>query len=140
MTRSIATLVIVVGALLASAAPASAHTVTGVQPTNYRSDILAITPPTPGLGVRLLDLGRRVELTNRSRRDVIVLGYAREPYLRVGPAGVFENRRSPALYQNRVQVSATTATTLPAIADPTAPPSWHKTSAGHTVRWKNSRP
>ena len=46
-------------ALVASASPAGAHTVTGVAPTNYRSEVLGISPPLPGLKVRLLDLGRR---------------------------------------------------------------------------------
>src|SRR5205814_6457459 len=83
-------------------APADAHTVTGVRPTNYRSDILAMLPRLPGVTVRLLDLGNRVELSNGSGTDVVVLGYFGEPYLRVGPHGVFENTRSQSVAMNRV--------------------------------------
>jgi len=84
------------------ASPASAHTVTGVAPTDYRSEIVGVNPRLPGVSVRLLDLGNRVEMTNAGTVDVVVLGYYGEPYLRVGPAGAFENRRSPSVALNRV--------------------------------------
>ena len=74
--------------LVIAAPPADAHTITGVAPTNYRSEIVAVTPKWQGVSVRLLDLGNRVELVNSSRTDVVVLGYQGEPYLRVGPYGV----------------------------------------------------
>ena len=122
------------------AAPASAHTITGVKPTNYASEITSPQPAQPGVTVRLLDLGTRVRLTNTSNGDVVVFGYNSEPYLRVGPTGVFENRRSPATYLNRASSgAATTSTTLPPQADPAAPPEWHRTSTGHTVTWRDRR-
>ena len=61
--------------------------------------------------VRIRDLGRRIELVNDTDQDVVVLGYQSEPYLRVGPAGVFENGRSPSLYQNRVTTGAASTLT-----------------------------
>ncbi|MEA2703509.1 MAG: hypothetical protein QOD63_1454, partial [Actinomycetota bacterium] len=67
---------------LVLAPPADAHTVSTARPTNYRSEIVSIDPPTPGLRVRLLDLGGKVELTNRGADEVTVLGYQGEPYLR----------------------------------------------------------
>ncbi|TML60205.1 MAG: hypothetical protein E6G17_10330 [Actinobacteria bacterium] len=120
-------------------APAEAHTVAGVQPTNYRSEILAVTPAVAGLRLRLLDLGRRIELVNHTSTEVVVLGYQGEPYLRVGPAGVFENRRSPSLYQNRPLPFGASATTLPPQADAAATPTWHKISSGHVARWRDRR-
>ena len=125
--------------MLALAAPAAAHTVTGVAPTNYRSQLLGVTPAVPGLTVRLLDLGRRVQLTNRGPTEVVVMGYQAEPYLRVGPSGVYENRRAPALYQNRTVPPGVTATTLPAIADARAAPDWQRVSGGRSVRWRDRR-
>ena len=62
----------------------------------------------------------------------MVLGYAGEPYLRVGPAGVFENRRSPATYLNRARVNPAPPP-LDASAD--APPSWRRIGEGDTVTW-----
>jgi hypothetical protein len=129
-------LVLVIG----SAAPAEAHTITGVSPTDYRSQIIGVDPSLPGVTVRLLDLGNRVELVNRGTEDVVVLGYSGEPYLRVGPGGVFENRRSPSVALNRT--SATTAspvTTLAPNADLLGPPSWHRTAGGRSVRWRDRR-
>jgi hypothetical protein len=125
--------------LVATAAPASAHTIGGVQATNYRTQITGVTPPVPGVTIRIRDLGRRVELVNHTAGDVVILGYQDEPYLRVGPAGVFENRRSPSLYQNKVTTGTATVTSLPPQADPSAPPQWHRTSGGRTVSWRDHR-
>src|SRR2546421_5218325 len=101
------------------ASPASAHTITGVAPTDYRSEILGVNPRLPGVSVRLLDLGNRVELTNTGAVDVVVFGYQGEPYLRVGPSGVFENRRSPSVALNRVTATRTSTSTT-AVAPPSA--------------------
>ncbi len=66
-----------------------------------------------------------------------MLGYEGEPYLRVGPRGVFENVHSPATYLN---VSATNPpSTLPRTADPAAAPEWRKVSDGDTARWHDHR-
>jgi hypothetical protein len=89
--------------------------------------------------IRLRDLGRRVELVNHTSQDVVILGYQDEPYLRVGPAGVFENRRSPSLYQNKVTTGTSTITPLPPQANPTAPPDWHRRGGGRTVSWRDQR-
>ena len=51
--------------------------------------------------VKVIENGRRLELTNDSSATVVVSGYENEPYLRIGPDGVFENTRSPAVFQNR---------------------------------------
>jgi hypothetical protein len=131
-------LALVVGLPLLTAPPASAHTISSVQPTNYRSEIVEVQPAVPGVRVRLLDLGRRVELAVSGPEEVVVVGYQGEPYLRVGPTGVFENRRSPTLYRNRTQPGGKAAT-VPATADATAAPEWHRTSTGHTARWRDQR-
>jgi hypothetical protein len=129
------------GALLvASAAPASAHTIGGVQATNYYSQITGVTPPVPGLTLKIRDLGRRIQLFNKTDSDVVVLGYQGEPYLRIGPSGVFENRRSPSLYQNKVTTgSASALVTLPPEADPNAAPDWHRRGGGDSVSWRDHR-
>jgi hypothetical protein len=140
VVRRLAVVVVAGAALvLTSAAPADAHTVTGVQATNYRSQIDAVTPAEAGIRVRLLDLGNRIELVDTGPAEVVVLGYQGEPYLRVGPAGVFENIRSPAHFLNRVTGATTTNTTLPRQADASAPPQWHKTGDGRSARWRDRR-
>ena len=113
---------LVVGILLATASPAAAHGVGGVSPTNYTTRITSVTPTIDWLDS---PLGRpraalRVDEHGRARR-----GRARttdgEPYLRVGPRGVFENSHSPATYLNR---SFTPTRRAPTMADPAAPPAW----------------
>ena len=141
---ALAMLVGVAIAIGGAPAPAEAHTVTGVKPTNYRSDILSVRPALPGVTLRLLDLGRRIQLTNTSRRDVVVIGYFKEPYLRVGPAGVFENTRSPTVDLNKTTpsgVTTTTSTTAGAAANASAgqPPAWHRISASTRARWPDRR-
>jgi hypothetical protein len=122
--------------VVAAAQPAGAHGLGGIEPTNYESSLVRVAPDVPGITLRLVDLGRTVELDNETPEDVVVLGYDDEPYLRVGPRGVFENRRSPATYINR---SATAAGVPPKSADPSAPPRWKQLSTGQTAQWHDHR-
>ncbi len=116
-----------------TAAPVSAHTISGPRPTNYRSRVVAIAPAVPGISARIVDLGSRIEVTNRSSTEVTILGYEGEPYLRIGASGVFENLHSQATYVNRTRLGGT----VPADIDtkPTAAPQWKKISDSHTARW-----
>lgn len=139
LRRAAAALMAVVACGIVAAPPASAHTIGGVAATNYRSEIMSITPAAPGVILRIRDLGRRLELENRTTDDVVVQGYQGEPYLRVGPAGVFENVRSPSLYQNKITTGSAALVQLPPEADPTAPPDWHRRGGGSTVSWRDHR-
>jgi hypothetical protein len=130
---------LIAGVVALAAAPASAHTASGPRPTNYLSRVGSVTPRIPGVTVRVVELGNKLELTNRTRVDVVVLGYNGEPYLRVGPRGLYENLRSPATYLNRTRAGTTT---VPAIAKrtvATTPPSWHRVSGAHTAAWHDHR-
>jgi hypothetical protein len=102
-----AVIVVTMAALLLAvgATPAAAHAVGGAQASNYQTRILSVQPVVPGLTVEVADAGARLRVRNHTGREVTVLGYAGEPYLRVGPAGVFENRRSPATYLNRARIN-----------------------------------
>jgi hypothetical protein len=122
--------------LVVGATPAAAHGLGGLKPTNYESVLRSVTPHVRGLDVRVVDLGTQVELTTRGDVEVVVLGYAGEPYLRVGPRGVFENTRSPATYLNR---SSTISGAPPKQADATAPPVWKRVSTARTARWHDHR-
>ncbi len=122
--------------MVTTAAPAGAHTVGGVDATNYRTEIRSMKPATAALAIRAIDNGARLELTNSGRDDVIVEGYDGEPYLRIGPRGVFENARSPARFLNRVRRNPDPP---PASADPDAPPEWVRVSTGTTARWHDHR-
>jgi hypothetical protein len=120
----------------ASAGPAAAHAIgTGTEASNYRTRILAVDQAVPGISVRTV-AGGQLELTNRSSEEVVVLGYRLEPYLRVGPDGVFENQRSPSTYTNRFR---TAPADIPSEFDPKAAPEWRRVGDGPTAAWHDHR-
>jgi hypothetical protein len=133
-----ATLLVVLGAgfLTLDAAPASAHGLVGTQPSNYASSVRSVTPAVAGLHVEIRDLGARIEVRNDTGYDVVVLGYSGEPYLRVGPAGVFENTRSPSVFLNR---TATIVASPPPSFNAAAPPEWRRIGGGRVVFWHDHR-
>jgi hypothetical protein len=120
--------------LVSLAQPASAHTVSGVGATNWKTTIIWLRPAVPGLAARVIEDGSRLELTNHGP-EVVVLGYDGEPYLRVGPHGVFENTFSPATYLNCSRKGCPVSP----IANPQAPPRWKQISSGQTARWHDHR-
>ncbi len=136
MRRTLVTVTILLAWLVVTATPAAAHSVSGVSATNYQTTLKRVSPDIDGVEVRIVETGSRIELTNRTDDDIIVLGYQEEPYLRVGPDGVFENRRSPAVYLN---ASRQGDTTIPGTADPEAEPDWHLISDGQVARWHDHR-
>ncbi|GIJ06956.1 hypothetical protein ACFFMR_06945 [Micromonospora andamanensis] len=120
--------------ILATAAPALAHGADAPNGTDYR--VTVTDTGRPDLRVRVIEAGARLELTNTGDTPIEVIGYSGEPYLRVGPDGVYENSRSPATYLNRTIVGDTA---LPAEADPAAEPRWRRLDGGTTVRWHDQR-
>jgi hypothetical protein len=119
-----------------AAAPAAAHGTDAPEGTDYRTEVTAVTPVLPGLTVRVVESGARLELVNRTGRPIEVLGYAGEPYLEVRPDGVYENANSPATYLNR---SLATGIRPPANADPMRPPAWRRISTEPVARWHDRR-
>lgn len=118
------------------ARPAAAHGVGGIEPTNYESRVVGVKPELPGVTIRLLELGETVELRNESAAEVVVLGYDEEPYLRVGPDGVFRNERSPATFWNRER---TLSDQPPPEFDATAEPVWERIGERPVARWHDHR-
>jgi hypothetical protein len=133
MRRGLVVAAMVAAFVVASASPAAAHAGL-VEASDYRARITA-APDVAGLRIRVT-AGSFIELTNRASRDVIVEGYEGEPYLRVGRNGVFENRRSPAVYLNATRDGGEA---LPAEADSSAPPRWRRVGGGPTARWHDHR-
>ena len=137
--RTAAALLAAVVVLLVSAAPASAHGGPGGSDppaSNYRSTIRSIDPARDDLRLRVIDAGARLELVNSTGEQVVVLGYDGEPYLRIGPDGVFENQRSPATYLNQDRQAQTR---VPPEADADAPPEWRRIDDGPSARWHDHR-
>jgi hypothetical protein len=131
-------LVVGLGLLLlgVSAGPAAAHAIgTGTEASNYRTGIRGIDQGTLGIAVRTV-AGEQLELVNRSDQEVVVLGYRLEPYLRIGPGGVFENQRSPSTYTNRFRSAPGE---IPPEFDAKAAPEWRRVGDGPSAAWHDHR-
>ncbi|MFI5936825.1 hypothetical protein [Actinoplanes sp. NPDC051494] len=136
MRRTTLFLAVLAGALLVPAGPASAHGGDAPDATAYRTSVTGLSEDTPGLTVRAVEAGARLELVNDTGRTVEVLGYQNEPYLEVRPDGTYENTNSPATYTNQTLDGDSP---VPSNADPTAPPQWRKLSGDPAVRWHDQR-
>jgi hypothetical protein len=102
--------------------------------TNWKTTLTSVTPATPGLTIKVVENGSRLEVINHGP-EVVVFGYDGEPYLRIGPLGVFINSLSPAAYLNCSRAGCP----VPAIADAQAAPRWQRISTGQTIMWHDHR-
>jgi hypothetical protein len=142
VVRVVEAVVVIVAAItvvVATSGPASAHTLSGPRPTNFRTTLRAVTPRIAGVEVRLVDLGNKLQVTNRTPTDLVVLGYEGEPYLRIGPRGVYENLRSPATYLNRTRTGSSPVPDIASHSRPSTAPQWRRVSSGHTAIWHDHR-
>ena len=121
-------------AALGACATAAAHG-GGGGALGYSSTITSVRPEIAGVAVEVLESDDRLLLTSEGK-EVIVLGYDGEPYLRVTEDGVFRNTRSPATYLNEDRYADVE---LPDEADAEAPPDWEKIDDGARVEWHDHR-
>jgi hypothetical protein len=139
VTRAAArALVVLLGALavLSLAGPASAHVGGGAAGSDFDGRVLSVRPEVPGLQVRVLQFGDELEVVNDTDTEVLVPGYSEEPYLRIGPDGVWRNAHSPATYINLDRFGRVT---LPADAVSSAAPDWVRVSTEPRYVWHDHR-
>jgi hypothetical protein len=117
-----------------TAAPAHAHTRAQAS-SSYESRITGL-PELDGVEWRMYAGGDLIEVINHGSDELVVLGYEDEPYLRLGPDGVFENLNSPATYVNTDRYGDVA---IPPRADPTAPPAWTRVADGPSRAWHDHR-
>jgi len=123
-----------VAALLAI--PSAAHA-DPAEPTDYRSEVVAIMPETPTIAVEVVGGDSFLRLRAQPGTEVVVLGYQNEPFLRVRADGVVEhNARSPSTYLSLDRMGGAA---VPAHADATLPPLWHAIGSGGTYAWHDHR-
>ena len=104
---------------------------------HYRSNITSITPSAPGLSLEVLEFADRLLLTNHTGKTVTIYGYQGEPYARVLVDGTAEqNANSPATYLN---TSFYGNVTVPASANPSAPPHWVVVDRTGQFEWHDHR-
>ncbi|SDO60389.1 hypothetical protein [Geodermatophilus sp. DSM 45219] len=136
--RAARLLVVVLGALAALllAGPAQAHVGGGAAGSDFDGRLVAVEPALPGVDVRVLSFGDEFEVVNPTATEVQVPGYSDEPYLRIGPDGVWRNASSPATYINLDRFGRVT---LPPHADPDAAPDWVQVSTEPGYVWHDHR-
>jgi hypothetical protein len=117
----------VVGAALAVVAtPVVAHA-DPAGPTDFRSEITRLDPPTDAVTASIVGGDAFVLLEVAPGTEVVVVGYAGEPYLWFRPDGsVAENASSPARYLNEERFGGD----VPDGVDPDAPPEWIEVGSG----------
>ncbi|MDX6201399.1 MAG: hypothetical protein QOJ83_899 [Frankiales bacterium] len=121
--------------LFVSPRSARAHSLPGSSAGRFRAAVTSVSPPDPHLAVTCTADGQGLQVTYTGSEPLIVKGYGGEDYLRVGPAGVDENERSPSAWFNRNRP-------LGGAADYSAasqPPTWRHVSAEKTVVWYDYR-
>ena len=134
--RPLLTATMLVGAfLVGSAEPTPAHEVGTSQSSNYVTTVDGIVPRVNGLTIRVGE-DQRIELRNTTSHIVEVTGYNGEQYLRIARDGVWENRRSPAVFLNR---TSTPTQTVPNRYNAMADPVWERVSNGNVARWHDHR-
>ena len=133
LTRSGWALVLAAIALLIGAVPASAHQGNPL----FRSVIDRISPPVPGLEIRVLDYDNEFELDNKTGKTVVIYGYSDDQYTRLLPNGtVQQNRLSPATYLNEDRYGNVP---VPSYANPKAPPKWQAIDKTGVFVWHDHR-
>jgi hypothetical protein len=139
MRRPVGRAVVVLLALLATlavAGPASAHVGGGQAGSDFDGRVGRVSPRLPGVTVAVLQFGDQLEVVNRTGTEVEVPGYSAEPYLRIGPDGVWRNVHSPATYLNLDRYAATR---LPPEADVGAAAEWERVSTEPSYVWHDHR-
>ena len=106
-------------------------------PTDYRSEVVAVEPPTPTIEVGIIGGDSFVELTVASGTEVVVLGYQGEENLWFRSDGtVWENRNSPSTYLNEDRLGGGA---IPANASADAEPDWRQVAADGHFAWHDHR-
>ena len=121
---------------LAFAPASAAHPRSKGYARGFQSKILSVRPEVVGLEVVVVDADDRLRVSNKSGTNLVVLGYDGEPYLRIGPDGVYRNERSPAAYLNRDRFARIS---VPLRADPGATPEWRHVSPRPAWQWHDHR-
>ncbi len=127
-----------------AAAPGGVVFADAAGPTDYRSEIVDVSPEVPEVELSIEGGDAFVLASVEPGNEVLVLGYAREPYLLIDTEGVvFENRRSAATYYNESRYGGD----IPDDVDPDAEPDWVQVGDGgawawhdHRAHWMSSEP
>jgi hypothetical protein len=113
---------------------AQAHSGSAVVALDYRTTIAALAPALHGIEASVQDGDRKLRLSVDSRRTVVVLGDAGEPFLRFSSHGVAVNERSQTALAARLTPNSGRLT-----LDPQARPGWRTIASRPTFAWHDHR-
>jgi hypothetical protein len=123
-------------ALLAISALAT-PTIASAADAGVVSQLRGTRPAVSGLELEVSGGDRFLRMRNETGKQVIVMGYEDEPYLRFLPNEIVEeNTRSPSKYANEDRYALTP---LPPQANSDAPPKWKPVSKDGSYRWFDHR-
>lgn len=138
LSARVATVVALAAVILAvTVTPALAHGRSS-DATNYDSRIQD-EPGVAAVTWRIHGGDEYLSVDNNSDTEITVLGYENEPWLRVGPEGVFRNRLSTATYLNVDRYAQAPIPPEVQAADPDADPQWEQVSEGSSWYWHDHR-
>ncbi len=104
---------------------------------NYRSEITTISPSVDGLSFQTYNFDDGVRLQNDTGKEVVVIGYDGEPYVRISANGLVEvNLNSPSYYLNEDRKAEVT---VPDRADAKAEPEWKEVDDTGQYAWHDHR-
>lgn len=131
--------VLVAVAAAAVLGPAGYAVADPAAPTDFRTEIVAVTPPTDAIEVSILGSDGFVMLRATPGATVEISGYRGEPYLVFDADGTVRlNDASPTAAANRERYGAVPAS--PADVDPlTVPPVWQVVATDGTFAWHDHR-
>jgi len=139
--HGIATLVVGAAALIVLTALFSPSTATAAtdhpDAEYYLSTVTGIVPPVPGLAVVAHGGGESVTLTNRTGKQVVVLGYSGEDYLRFDSSGVAVNSNSLTASLNADGGRSAPPAALSGKAK--LPAKWRPIASTNTFTWQDFR-
>jgi len=122
---------------LAVVGPAGIAHADPAKPSNAQSRVVSLNPPVAGVKVDIVGGDGFVQLQVAKGTDVVVLGYAAEPYVEVEADGTVRlNDRSPAVGINRRRDASSGPQ---AGADSGAPPEWKVVGHSGTYLWHDHR-
>lgn len=123
--------------MLAVLSPAGIARADPAGPTDFRSTVVSVTPPTATIAVEVIGGDAFLQLTVTPGTEAVVEGYQQEPYLRFRADGVVEeNQRAPTTYLNASRYGGAD---VPAGADPALPPDWRAVGSGGRYAWHDHR-
>lgn len=102
----------------------------------YRSRVVAVKPPIPGLEAEIVGNQEKLRVTWTGTKTLTVLGYAGEPMVRMSARGIEINERSPSAYLSSDRYAEVP---VPATATADAEPRWRPIESAGPIAWYDHR-